>query len=139
MEKGNQDTLTAICMLINYVFMVPITTKTTKDVINAYVNHVYSTFGQSKDVLSDRDEKFTSKQFTWLAKELLFTKVYTSLYTPAGNSVIKRTCSFLKASLRKIICNHNTELDNIGHKATMADNVFLHSSTGEAPFHLIIR
>ena len=105
MENGNQYALTAICMLSNmfYVFLVPIRTKTTDDVIKAYLKNVYSTFGGSKYILSDRGGKFTSQQFAWLTKDLGFIKVYTSPYTPAGNSVIKRTHFFLKASQRKII------------------------------------
>ena len=42
-------------------FMVPMRTKTTEDVINAYLKHVYSTFGGSKYILSDRGGEFTSK------------------------------------------------------------------------------
>ena len=78
-ENGNQYGLTVICMLANYVFMVPIKTKTTEDIINACLKHEYSTFGGSKYILSGRNGEFSSKQFTWLNKELGFTKVYTSL------------------------------------------------------------
>ena len=39
MEYGNQYVLTVICMLTNYVFMVPIKTKTIEDIINAYLKH----------------------------------------------------------------------------------------------------
>ena len=55
--------------------MVTTKTKTTEDVINAYLKHVYSTFGGSKYILSDRGGECTIKHFTWLAKELQFTKV----------------------------------------------------------------
>ena len=68
-ENGNQYTLTVICMLMNYIFMVPIRTKTTGDVINSYLKHVYSTLIGSTYILSDRGGKFSSKQFTWLPKE----------------------------------------------------------------------
>ena len=94
MENGILYMLTIICMLANYVFMVPIKTKTKEDIINVYLKHVYSTFGGSKYSLSDRGGEFTNKQFTWLAKELRFTKVYTPC-----TSIIERTHSFLKASL----------------------------------------
>ena len=63
-ESGNQYPLTVICMLANYVFMIPIKTKTTEDVINVYLKHVYATFSGSKYILSDRDREFSSKQFT---------------------------------------------------------------------------
>ena len=36
MEKRNQYALTFICMLTNYVYMVPIRTETTEDIIIAF-------------------------------------------------------------------------------------------------------
>ena len=51
------------------------------------------------NIYSDRGGEFSNKQFTWLAKELGFTKVHTSRYTLMGSSIIERTHSFLKASL----------------------------------------
>ena len=71
-------------MLTNYVFMIPIKSKTTEDVINAYLKYVYATFGSSKYIHSDRGGEFFSKQFTWLANELGYIKVYTSSYTHTG-------------------------------------------------------
>ena len=69
-ENGNQYALTVICVLTSYFFMAPIKTKTTEDVINAYLKHVYSIFGGSKYILNDRGGEISSKQLTWSAKEL---------------------------------------------------------------------
>ena len=104
-ESGNQYVLTFICMLTNYdyAFIIPIKTKTTEDIMNAYLKHVHVTFSSSKYILSDKSGELFRKQFIWLAKELGFTKVYTSSYTPTGNSVIERTHSFPKTSLQKIL------------------------------------
>ena len=41
---------------------------------------------------------------------------------------------FLKASLTKLICNHNIDWNEIAHVTTMAYNIFPHSSAGEAHF-----
>ena len=125
MENGIQYALTIICMLTNYVFMLPIRTKTTEDVIIKAISKtsLFHLWG-SKYILSDRGSEFISKQFTCLAKELGFRKLYTYLYTPTGNSVIERTHSFLKGWLKKIICNCNTYWDDIAHIAAMACNVF---------------
>ena len=79
-ENGNQYALRVICMLTNYVFMIPIRSKNTEEVIKAYLTTVYSTFAGSKYILSDHGSEFTSKQFTFLAKDLGFIKVYTSSY-----------------------------------------------------------
>ena len=87
--------------------------------------------------MGDRGGEFTGKRFTWLANELGFIKVYTSPYTPTGNSIIEWTHAFLKASLRKLICNHNIDMDEIAHVETMAYKVFPHSSAGEVLFYLM--
>ena len=68
-DNGNQCALTVICMLTNDVFMIPIKSNTTEEVMKACLKDVYSTFGGSKYILSDRGE-LTSKQFTWLVQEL---------------------------------------------------------------------
>ena len=77
-ESGYQYAQTITCMLINYDFIIPIKMMTTEDVINAYLKHVYATFGSSKYIFSDRCGEFSSKQFARLANELGFAKVYTS-------------------------------------------------------------
>ena len=118
-ENGNQYTLTVICSWTKYIFMIPIKSKTTEAVIKAYLKDVYSTFGGSKYILSDRGGEFTSKQFTWLAQESGFIKVYTSPPTQTSNAVIERTQAFLKASLGKCIYNHNTDWDEIAHITAM--------------------
>ena len=51
-ENGNPYAM-IIYMLTNYVFMIPIKTKTTEDTINAYLKHVYVSFSGSKSILSD--------------------------------------------------------------------------------------
>ena len=59
--------------------MIPITSKHTEEVIKAYLTGVHSTFRGSTCILSERGSEFTSKQFTWLANELGFIKVYNCL------------------------------------------------------------
>ena len=48
-------------MLTNYIFMISVRDKSTKDVIKAYLTGVYSTFGGSKYILSYHNSEFTSK------------------------------------------------------------------------------
>ena len=69
-------------MLTNYVFVIPIRSKSTEDIIKAYLTGVYSTFRGSKYILSDCSNEFTSKQFDVLAKGLGFSKICTFPYTP---------------------------------------------------------
>ena len=52
--KKNRYTLTVICMLTGYVFCVPLKTKTTEEVLQAYVDNVYAKFEGSLKILSDK-------------------------------------------------------------------------------------
>ena len=94
-------------------------------------------FRGSKYILSDIGSEFTSKQLTWLTNKLGSIRVYTLPDTPTGNSIIERTHAFLKASLRKLICNHLIDWDEIAHIATIAYSVFPNFSVGEASFYLV--
>ena len=56
--------LTVICMLTGYVFCVPLKTKTTEEVIQAYIDHIYSRFGVALKILSDNGTEFKNKIFS---------------------------------------------------------------------------
>ena len=52
-SRKHRYALTVICMLTGYVFCVPLQTKTTEEVIQAYINQVYSRFEGSLKVLCE--------------------------------------------------------------------------------------
>ena len=78
-SKGKRYALTVICMLTGYVFCVPLKTKTTEEVLQAYIDNVYSKFGGSVKILSDNGTEFKNKIFEQVAKELV---VVYKLYIP---------------------------------------------------------
>ena len=61
--KGKKYALTVICMLIGYVFCIPLKTKTAEEVLQAYIDNVYSKFGGSIKILSNNGTKFKNKTF----------------------------------------------------------------------------
>ena len=56
--KGKRYALTVKCMLTGYVFCIPLKTKTAEEVLQAYIDHVYSKFGGSIKILSDNGTEF---------------------------------------------------------------------------------
>ena len=124
-------------MLTNYVFMIPIRSKSTEEFIKAYFTGVYSTLRGRKYILSDHGSQFTSKQFEILAKELCFIKAQASPYTLTGNSIIECAHSFLRPSIRKLISNNQVDWDETVHIATIVYNVFPNSLAGQSPFYLM--
>ena len=62
-SKRKRYALTVICMLTGYVFCIPLKTKTAEEVLQAYINGVYSKFGGSLKILSDNGTEFKNKIF----------------------------------------------------------------------------
>ena len=100
---------------------------------------VYSIFRGSKYILSDRGGEFTSIQFTWLAEELGFIRIYTSSHPPTGNLMIEQKHSFLKASLCKLTCNNSIDWNELIQVAMMDYNVCPRSLLDEHPFYSMFR
>ena len=82
--KKNGYALTVICMITGYVFCIPLRTKTSEEVIQAYIDNIYSKFGGSIKIFSDNGTKFKNKIFEQVAKELgVLHKLYTPPYHPS--------------------------------------------------------
>ena len=69
-RREHRYALTVICMLTGYVFCVPLKTKAAEEVIQAYIDNVYSKFGGSLKMLSDNGTEFKNKVFEQVSKEL---------------------------------------------------------------------
>ena len=70
-SRKHRYALTVICMLTCYIFCVPLQTKTAKEVIQAYIDQVYSRFEGSLKILCDNGTEFKNKLFEQVAKELV--------------------------------------------------------------------
>ena len=65
--KKNRYVLTVICMLTGYVFCVPLKTKTAEEVIQAYIDNIYSKFRGSMKILNENGTEFKNKALNkWL-------------------------------------------------------------------------
>ena len=76
--------------------------KTTEEVIQEYIDNVYSKFGGSLKKLSDNGTEIKNKMFEHISKELgLEYKLYTPPYHPTSNGRIEDFRAFLKACIAK--------------------------------------
>ena len=130
-------TLTVICMLIGYVFCVLLKTKMAEEVIQAYIDHVYSKFEGSLKILSDNGTEFKNKIFQQVAKELgVKYKLYTPPYHPASNGRIEGFHTFLKACIAKHVMPQ-LEWDVLVSLACAAYNFIPNEHSKESPFFLM--
>ena len=101
-KLGYKYALTVICMLTGYVFCVPLKSKQTNEVLQAYIDNVYAKFGGSLKILSDNGTEFKNKLFEQIAKELgIKHKIYTAPYCPSSNDRIEGFHNFLKSCVAK--------------------------------------
>ena len=135
--KGKRYALTVICMLTGYVFCIPLKTKTSEEVLQAYIDNVYSKFGGSMKILSDNGTEFKNKIFEQVAKELgVVHKLYTPPYHPASNGRIEGFHAFLKACISKHIAPQ-LEWDDLVPLACAAYNFIPNEHSKESPFFLM--
>ena len=129
-SKGKRYALTVICMLTGYVFCIPLKTKTAEEVLQAYIDNVYSKFGGSIKILSDNGSEFKNRIFEQVAKEI------APPYHPASNGRIQRFHAFLKACILKHI-SPLLEWDDLVPLACAAYNFIPNEHSKESPFFLM--
>ena len=126
--------LTVICMLTGYVFCIPLKTKTAEEVLQVYIDNVYSKFGGSIKILSDNGTEFKNKIFEQMAKELgVVFKLYTPPYHPASYVKIEGYHAFLKAWISKHIAPQ-LEWDDLVTLACASYNFIPNEHSKESPF-----
>ena len=135
--KKNRYALTVICMLTGYIFCIPLRTKTIEEVIQAYIDNIYSKFGGSIKILSDNGTEFKNKISEHVAKELgVVHKRYTPPYHPTSNGGIEGFHAFLKACIAKHIAPQ-LEWDDLVPLACAAYNFMLNKHSKQSPFFLM--
>ena len=136
-SKGKRYALTVICMLTGYVFCIPLKTKMAEEVLQAYIDNVYSKFGGSIKILSDNGTEFKNKIFEQVAKELgVVYKLYTHPSHPASNDRIEGFHAFLKACISKHI-SPQLEWDDLVSLACVTYNFIPNEYSKESPFFLM--
>ena len=101
-SRKHKYALTVICMLTGYIFCGSLKTKTAEEVIQAYIDNVYSKFGGSLKIMSENGTKFKSKMFEQVSKEHgLEYKLYAPPYHSASNGRIEGFHAFLKVCIAK--------------------------------------
>ena len=136
-SRKHRYALMVICMLTGYVFCVPLKTKTAEEVIQAYIDNVYSKFGGSLKMLSDNGTELKNKMSEQVAKELgLEYKLYTAPYHPVSNGRIEGFHAFFKVCIAKHVAPQ-LEWDVLIPLGCAAYNFIPNEHSKELPFFLM--
>ena len=101
-SKGKEICIDHYLCAYRICVCIPLKTKTAEEVLQAYIDNVYSKFGGSLKILSDNGTEFKNKIFEQVAKELgVVYKLYNPPYHSASNGRIEGFHTFLKACIFK--------------------------------------
>ena len=116
-SKGNRYALTAVCMLTEFTFCIPLKSKRAEDVIRAYIDHICCTFGPSRKILTDNGTEFKNKLWTEVFEKLKIEQKFTPIYSPQCNGRIDTVTSPLtlltEGSTNYVTENVTLNLQNI--------------------------
>ena len=113
-------------MYVNrYIFCIPLKTKTTSKVVQAYINEVSAKFWGSIKILSDNCTEFKNPLFIDVATQLdVENKVYSPPYHPQSIRRIEGFHGFfLKACMSKHV-SKSLKWDQVVSLASAAYNFF---------------
>ena len=97
---------------------------TEAEVVTAYKNHIYCTFGGGVKILMDNGTEFKNKLFKKFIEELgNEMSIHSPPYRPQSNGKIEGFHRFLKACITKHI-NHGLEWDELAPMAAACYNFF---------------
>ena len=124
-------------MLTGFTWCIPLKTKTAAEVVTAYKNHIYCTFGGSVKILMDNGTEFKNKLFKQVFEELgNKMSIHSPPYRPQSSEKIEGFHRFLKACIAKHI-NNGLEWDELAPMATACYNFFPSCSARESAFFLM--
>ena len=136
-KSGHKYALTVICMLTGYVFCIPLKSKQANEVLQAYIDNVYTKFGGLLKILSDNGTEFKNKLFEQIAKELgMKHKIYTAPYCPSSNGHIEGFHNFLKACIAKHVSSQ-LEWTSVIPLVCVTHNFLPNEHSKESPFFLM--
>ena len=136
--RGHKYILVITCRYSKLTKTVPLRTITAYAVAKAFCEHWVFVYGPPVTLLSDNGKQFVAKFFLAVCKILGTRNVFTTTYHPQTNGQTERFNRTLKAALRQYIAEHQTDWDNYSHAITFGYNTQVHSSTGLAPFELVL-
>ena len=106
-SHGHHYAITAVCMLTGLTWCIPLKSKKADKVAKAYLDHIYSLFGESVKILMDNGTAFKNQLFKEVISKLgMEFSIHSLPYRPQSNGKIEGFHRFLKAFIGKHI-NHD--------------------------------
>lgn len=135
--RKNDAVFTFVDRLTKYVLLIPTTsTIDAEGAAQLYVNHVFSTHGLSKSIVSDRDPRFTASFFKKVFAQLGVKLQMSTSNHPQTDGLSERVNRVVEDCLRSFVDHRQSNWDELLPLCQFAINNSYQSSTCESPFFL---
>jgi hypothetical protein len=111
---------------------------TTETLARAFVLDWVAVYGIPYFLLTENGTQFISKLFQTVCRLLGVDQLFTTAYHPSTNGQGERFNQTVLKSVTHFVSEHQDNWDEIAGVATYADNTTIQSTTGFAPFELIL-
>jgi hypothetical protein len=134
--SGNKYILSIIDHASRWCEMIPLPTKTSLDITEAFYNHWICRYGLPACVLTDNAKEFKAKVLVDLCKRLHIERRFTSFYNPSCQGKNERVHATIKSMLRKLMQDDTSQWEKHLHACLFAYRTTVHSSIGVSPYYL---
>ena len=136
-KRGFKWILTCIDLHSSFLLAVPMKSKSTDDVIYAYVENILPEIGPSIFILTDNGTEFKNDTMGNVLNRLNTEHRFTTVYFPRGNSRLENSHASLKRSISKYIDILDVEWDKCLNLATYAFNISPSSDNCSSPYYIV--
>ena len=133
--RGHDSVITVVDRFSKMIFLLPATNAgmDAEHVIDRLFDSLLSITGLPKDILSDRDVKFTGRFWKSMADKFFITLKMSSAYHPQTNGQTEVANRIAQQILRGLIAPDQRDWDLLLPMAQLAYNSRVHSATGVSP------
>lgn len=136
-HKGYRYILTMQCELSKFVQAVPLLTKSTSEVAQAFVNSFILSYGIPTEIATDRGTEFLSSTMAEVCTLLNITKLQSTAYHHQSIGALENSHKNLGAYLRIQTDNHPESWSNWLPFWCFSYNTSVHTETKFTPFELV--
>ena len=137
--KGYDNVLVIVDKLTKFGIFIPTDiTLSTPDAAKLVFENVFSKFGIPRQIIADRDSKWTSDFWKEICEQLKIKRALTTAYHPQADGQTEILNQVLETAFRCYVRPERNDWDEYLTPFSMAYNNTPHSSTGYSPSFLLM-
>jgi hypothetical protein len=135
-KDGYIGFLLIVCKASKWKEVYPLKTKTAEEIEKNLIKW-FTTYGPSKEIISDQGPEFMNKIIEQLCKNNNITKKFTSSYNPRTNGQAERSNQTFTRIIQKLSIDNPSNWTDYIPFALLAYRTKVHKSTKFSPYELV--